>query len=165
MVGAVKEGRGSTAGTPGVWICEDSACVPGAAGRRSRGVCTAPMAALQDTDSSAVLFTLHRPDASAVTSLLTAAPPLAACKPGAVLPACVPWAKLFSSSFFSSSSHRPSVQLAALARSSTLTAQMWCLQIKYAMNTMKMLYMPNLTFLLKYTVADLCLHNLLKHGR
>lgn len=72
-----------------------------AAGGRSRGVCTAPVAALQDTDRSAVLFTLHRPDASTVTSQATAAPPLAACKPGAVLPACVPWAKLFSSfSFF-----------------------------------------------------------------
>lgn len=60
---------------------------------------------------------------------------------------------------FSSSSHRPRIQLAALARFSTSTAKTWCLQIKYAMNTMKMLYMPNLTFLLKYTVADLCLHN------
>lgn len=27
-----------------------------------------------------------------------------------------------------------------------------------------MLYMPNLTILLKYTVADLCLHNLSKTG-
>lgn len=127
---------------------------------RSRGVCTAPVAALQDMDRSAVLFTLHQPNASAVTSTVTAAPPLAACKSGAVLPACVPWESFFLLFLFSSSSHGPSIQLAALARFSTFTAKTWCLQIKYAMNTMKMLYMPNLTFLLKYTVADLCLHNL-----
>ena len=73
------------------------------------------------------------------TVLATAARLLAACKYGAALPACVPWAKLFfSSSFpFPSSFHGPRIQFADRVPFSTFLAKMWCLQIKYAMNTMK----------------------------
>lgn len=73
----------------------------------------------------------------------SAAQLLAAREAGAALPACVPWAKLSFSSFgffpcFPSSFHRPRIQLADLVPCSTFLAEMWCLQIKYTMNTMKM---------------------------
>ena len=71
---------------------------------------------------------------------------LAACRSGAALPACDLWAKLsflFSSFFFSFFlflAHFVDLEydLQTLSRPQLFLAEMWCLQIKYVMNTMKM---------------------------
>lgn len=114
------------------------------------GDCTVPVAALPspsmggDRWTGPLYYTLCTGlnTSGVCAASASAAQLLAACKSGAALPACVPWAKLSCSSFFffpcfPSSFHRPRIRLADLVPFSAFLAEMWCLQIKCMMNTMK----------------------------
>lgn len=96
---------------------------------------------------------------------------LAACRAGAALPACVPWAKLSFSSFFFPFfpvflAHFTGLEfdLQTLSRSQVFLLKRGAYRSSTQRINEDKLYMPNLTILLKYTVADLCLHNLSKMG-